>query len=328
MKNIKQVRKNLTKSMTLLFAAGALVLSPHAAQAGDTTWMHGGNYADKRDNFVDGTLVLTGLRSSSGRRSYQNKANQIAEYGEGIGMNIIRLPVNPATVAHSKKWPRYKALIDRLISKGMNVVLAYWEGDSSKDGQIDDYDDWQTMWETIDGTYKNNRKVYFEPFNEPHGYGTNSLKNIYKDFRNFTDKGDGFIILDGTGYAHDVTGIGGDNTLKNCKLTIHVYSWFANNNQSGWHRYVEGKVGNYADRTLVSECGANATSGRDYMSSSSSNAISMIRGVTSECREEGMGFICWPAWRDGDSFRLFNNTSSDDLTNESLKDIFRWAWGF
>ena len=319
----------LAKTVVALCTFSAVLTITPRAEASDTVWMHGGNWSDERDNFVDGTLIPSGLNSSSRARHYRNTSARLAGFGEGIGMNLVRVAVNPATIANTGRFARWREMITTFKNEGFVVLLAYWEGDSSKDGEIDDYDDWQSMWETLDGYYRRDRAVYFEPFNEPHGYSSRDLNDIYEDFLSFTRKDNGFIVLDGTGYAQDVRRIGDNSDLDGCKLTLHVYSWFSTQTESGWRSYVSTRAGDYQDRTLITECGSMATSGRDFNdSSATSNSIRMIRGVTKKCRDAEMGFVCWPAWRNNDSFRLFDNTADDTLTNSSLKDRFRHAWGF
>lgn len=325
----KPTRSFLSKAKVALLTVAAVIIPLQQAESSDTWWMHGGNWSDERDNFVDGTLVPSGLSSTSKGGHYRTTSKRLSGFGDDIGMNLIRIAVNPATISDSSRFWRYRELIKTLKNEGFVILLSYWEGDSSKDGKIDNYDDWQDMWETLDGYYRNERKVYFEPFNEPHGYSSSQLNDIYEDFLGFTRKSNGWIVLDGTGYAQDVRSIGDNSRLDGCKLTLHVYSWFSTQTESGWKSYIATRAGSYADRTLITECGSQATTGRNFNdSSSTSNAIRMIRGVTQECRDEDMGFVCWPAWRNNDSFRLFDNTSDSELTNSSLKDRFRHAWGF
>jgi endoglucanase len=51
------------------------------------------------------------------------------------GANTLRLPVNYSTVSQIW-WNAYTGVIDKAVSKNMNVILGYWEAQSSKTGKL------------------------------------------------------------------------------------------------------------------------------------------------------------------------------------------------
>src|SRR4029079_5403488 len=67
-----------------------------------TNNFRGVNWADERDNFVDGVLVLGGLSTSDSYATTQAKANGILSgFQNNLGANTVRMPVNYSTVSGS-----------------------------------------------------------------------------------------------------------------------------------------------------------------------------------------------------------------------------------
>ncbi len=305
--------------------ATALLL-PAIAHATQTWWMRGGNWADGRDNYVDGWIIPSGLTASSTTAQAASKAHQIALDIKGITNSsgrIVRMGINPQTVSDTTWWPRITAAVDQLNADGVDVILGCWEG-TTKDGKVDA--NWKTMWQKVASKYNSNSKVWYEPINEPFGYSTSALISLYNDYLSWIGKSQDRIILAGTGYSENIGNIGG--SFPNCKFGLHLYDWWATHDEAGWRNEVISRIGGYQDRTLITEMGATATSGINYGSSSSNNTISYVRGVTQQARTYTIGIVYWPSHRDGDSFRLFNNTSGGGFTNTSLKDRLRYGWNF
>lgn len=301
-------------------------LLPVIAHATQTWWMRGGNWADGRDNYVDGWIIPSGLTASSTATAAASKANQIATDIKGItdsNGRVVRMGINPQTVADTTWWPVYCAAVDKLTASGVDVILGCWEG-TVKDGKVDA--NWKTMWQKVSSKYGSNSKVWFEPINEPFGYTTSGLISLYTDYLSWIGKSQDRIVLAGTGYSENVGNIGG--SFPSCKLGLHIYAFWTTHNESGWANEVVTRIGGYQDRTLITEMGATATSGLNYGATSSNNEICYIRGVTQQARSYTIGIIYWPSHRDGDSYRLFNNTSGGGFTNTSLKDRLRYGWNF
>jgi hypothetical protein len=247
------LQRVLSKATTLAFAVVIPLLAPSRANA-DTSWVNGGNWADNRDNFQDGVIYPNGISSATTAAAAVGVADKVAADDISMGINFERIGINPATI--TSNWPVVQAYVNELIADGQYVDLACWDG-SDKDGIINNFSAWQSMWQTVDGVYKNNTKVYFEPFNEPHGYtSANLLNNVYAPFLSFITKADDHLILDGTGYASDVTAVGADSRFNSCKLGIHIYpTWGSYNTESAWESSLTSHVGSYASRTIMTEMG-------------------------------------------------------------------------
>lgn len=300
-----------------------------AANATQTWWMRGGNWADARDNFLDSRIIPSGLTGSSTTSQASSKAGQIGADIKGItdsNGRVVRLGINPQTVSDATFWPVYCAAIDRLVADGLHVILACWDG-SDGNGVINNQASWKTMWQKVASRYNGNNSVWFEPFNEPHGYSSSSLISLYNDYLSWIGKRQDRIILDGTGYSQNPSAIGG--SFPNCKLSLHIYAWFeSHSTESAWASSVASHIGGYQDRTLITEVGVPATTGLNYQASSSDSNVTFFRGVTSQARSYTIGIVYWPSHRDADTFRLFNNTTGGGVTNGSLRDRLRYGWNF
>ena len=88
-------------AIAILLLAGA-ALTPVVPAEAATSDFRGVNWADRRDNFVDDTLVLGGLSTSDSYATTQAKANAILSgFQNNLGANTVRMPVNYPTVSGS-----------------------------------------------------------------------------------------------------------------------------------------------------------------------------------------------------------------------------------
>ena len=116
----------------------------HEASAA-TNSFRGVNWADARDNYVDGWVIPTGLTASDSYTTVRGKADGIlAGFQNLLSANTLRLPVNPQSV-NSAWWASYRGAVDSALAHGMKVILSYWEADTHKDGLVDDTAAWNTM---------------------------------------------------------------------------------------------------------------------------------------------------------------------------------------
>jgi endoglucanase len=304
--------------------------SPVSAAAGISN-IAGVNWADQRDNFVDGRLLLSGLSSSDNLTSVQAKSDIILAGFQNVGINTIRLPVNAATVLDTY-WNIYSGSIDKAVSRGMKVILAYWEGNSSKDGFVDNTTQFWNMWQAIVTKYGNNPSLYFEVINEPHGYSLSALTTLYADWLNrFPAVPRGRIILGGTGFSQNVTGVGADNRLSSCLLALHNYTFFGNANMltpASWENQMQNNIGNFASRTVVTEFGAEMTTNKNYTGAVNGDvSIAFIQGVTNKCKNSALSSVYWPGLRTADRYSLFTfNGTTMTLTNASGLSRLQLGW--
>jgi endoglucanase len=296
----------------------------------------GVNWADGRDNFVDGWVIPSGLTASDDYATVSAKTNSIisALQTNMPGVNTLRLPINPPSVAESW-WGAYTGAIDQALSRNVKVILACWESASSRDGLIDNTTDFWNMWQTVINKYGSNNNVYFEVFNEPHGYSLSALTTIYAEFLSrYPSVPRGRIILGGTGYSQNVTQIGADSRFTSCLLSIHNYSWFSTNGSAAaWEQNWRNNYGAYASRTIATEYGAAMNTGKNYTGPSNGDAeINYMQGSTNAFRIDGVTSVYWPGIRDGDSYAIQTRGGSGNnitltTTNSSGLARIRFGWG-
>jgi len=334
------VRHGLRLLMACALAAAAVVtVGQHQAHA-STSQFRGVNWADQRDNFVNGVLFPSGLSSSDTYSSASTVASQVVGQLDSItGANTVRMPINEPTV--SSFWGTYTGAIDAALSKG-NVILAYWAVSNGKPASTSAF---YTMWDTVVAKYASNANAYFEVINEPFGYSNTDLDNLYNDWlTRYPSVPRGRVILDGAGFAQNVSAVGGDSRLNNTLLGVHDYSFFVSppyEDEAQWASHIAGYIGGYASRTIATEWGGPMMPGSkngvsyntiNYNIPSGSFFADYIRGVSSELRTLGMGSVYWPGLRDGDWYSLTSKTGTGSsiklsLVNSSGLARLQYAWG-
>ncbi|HEY8936413.1 MAG TPA: RICIN domain-containing protein [Cyclobacteriaceae bacterium] len=294
----------------------------------------GVNWADGRDNFVDGWVIPSGLTSSDSYSTVSAKANAILSGFQMNmpGVNTVRLPINPSSVLESW-WGAYTGAIDQAVSKNMKVILGCWESASSRDGLVDNTTDFWNMWQAVVNKYGSTSNVYFEVFNEPHGYSLTNLTALYAEFLSrYPSVPRGRIILGGTGYSENVTQVGADSRFTSCLLSLHNYAYWATRTTAGWESDWRSRIGSYASRTVVTEFGSTMTTGKNYVGSQSDNEVAYLVGSTNVFRTDGVASVYWPGLRDGDTYSIQTRGGSGNnitLTTTNLSGVhrIRYGWG-
>ncbi|WP_410675284.1 RICIN domain-containing protein [Amycolatopsis sp. cmx-4-68] len=339
--NHSVLRRTLSRSLRLLtlfvLAGGLLTAVPPEAQA-STAGLRGVNWADARDNFVNGVLYVSGLSSSDTYSSAGATAEAVVGQLYSItGADTVRLPINEPTV--SGYWGTYTGAIDAALAKG-KVILAYW---AYTGGKPSDTGRFQQMWDTVVAKYGSNPNAYFEVVNEPYGYSTGDLGNFYNAWlARYPSVPRGRVILDGAGLAQNVPAVGGDHRLDGTLLAAHDYSFFAGyESETEWADHIGGYIGAYADRTVVTEWGGPMSPGTkngvhyntiDYSIPSGSFFADYLRGVSAKLRSLGVGSVYWPGLRDGDWYSMTTRTGTGAATKLTLSNAgglarLRYAWG-
>ncbi len=265
--------RNLKRLLGL--ALGAVVIAvaaPIPALAGpshgpkSTSEFRGVNWADPRDNYADDEVVPSGLSTEDDYRTTYDKASDIVlEFRHELKANTVRLPINPSSVG-TDWWESYQGAIDAATRHGFKVILSYWEADNAKDGRADDQAAFDAMWETVVAEYGKNPHVYFEIMNEPFGYTLDEWVSVadgwLDDHAQVPRKR---VIVSGTGYNDDVTGVGAATELDGTLLSLHFYGFWADHTtEEEWKANLLPRIGSYGWRTLVSEAGSPMTTGLNY----------------------------------------------------------------
>ena len=286
------------------------------------------NWADPNDNFSTGNVVPSGLSSSDSYATTQSKTNNILAAFQQQGANTIRIPINTYTV-NSGWWSSYTGAIDAAVSKGMDVILGYWDVPGGT-GMVANTTSFWNMWQAVVNKYGSTSAVYFEIFNEPHGYSVANLTNLYASWlSNYPSVPAGRVLLDGAGYATDVNDVGADSRLTGCLLSYHNYTWFNNSltTSADWENSLQ--TISYPSRTIMTEFGSPMTTGDNYLGAPGSNRdIAYLEGVTNQLRASGMGGVYWPGLRTGDSYSLLTLSGTTlSVNNTSGLSRIQYAWG-
>ena len=295
----------------------------------------GVNWADGRDNFVDGWVIPSGLAAGDDYNTVSTKARAVLSGFQSNmpGVNTVRLPINPPSVLEVW-WSRYTGVIDEATGKNMNVILACWESASSRNGIIDNITTFWQMWDVVLAKYSGNSRVFFEIFNEPHGYSLADLTSVYTQFLSrYPNLSRGRILLGGTGYSENVTSIGANSLFSGCLLSLHNYAFWSTRTLSEWEADWRSRIGNYASRTIVTEYGAAMTTGNNYTGAvNNNNEIAYMQGSTNVFRNNQVASVYWPGLRDNDSYTIQERGGSGTniiltTTNASGVSRIRYGWG-
>ncbi len=336
-------RKPLARAVAVAIATavGATALLTTSATAdtavqgalkSDTSDFRGVNWADPRDNFAGDELVLSGLAKTGNYWTVHRITNRMVKgFKENLGANTLRLPINPATV-NTAWWESYRGAIDAASDNGGKVILSYWEANTSKDGLVDDVGAWNTMWDTVVEEYRDNRNVYFEPMNEPHGYTLDQWVSVTSGWLDRYDKiRRDHVVISGTGYNDNVTGVGAAKELQGTLLSLHFYGFWASYTQEAdWTKDLEARIGSYASRTIIDEAGSPMTTGLNYGNHNGNIYTSYLAAVTNTARAKKMGLVYWPGLRTGDAYSIESLDAKGRLVDNNASGVaqLRWGYGF
>jgi endoglucanase len=306
-------------SSDLRDGAGRDTSSADANPAGDPAAnFRCGNWADQRDNFVNGNLQLSGLSSATDTyATVLSKSGAILSGFQALaGANTVRIPINEPTVLGAW-WSAYKGSIDAGTARGMKVIIAYW---AWHNGRMDDVTVFDTMWDAVVTAYVGNPRVYFQIFNEPFGYTGPALIDLAAQWiGRHPDVPKGRIIVAGTGYDGDVRQQGADARLNGTLLSLHIYPFSnaAQTSVAGWKSMLQTNLGAFGARTIVTEWGAPMTRGADYsVPGEGNNNGSFVTAMSQYLHDNQMGSCYWPVLRTADTWSL--TTIAATGTNPSL----------
>lgn len=317
-----------------LLLAGATPLPALAAPSTGptgTSEFRGVNWADPRDNYADDEVVPSGLSTDDDyRTTYRKASDLVLEFRHEVGANTVRLPINPSSVG-TDWWESYQGAIDAATRHGFKVILSYWEGDDAKDGRVDDQAAFDAMWDTVVDEYGKNPQVYYEPMNEPFGYTLDEWVSLTSGWLDdHSDVPRKRVIISGTGYNDDVTGVGAAEELDGTLLSLHFYGFWADHTtEEEWKANLLPRIGEYGWRTVVSEAGSPMTTGLNYGNHEGDVYTSYLGALTEVARDQGIGIVYWPGLRTNDAYSLTELVGDGDLevTNESGLAQLQWGWG-
>ena len=330
---MRSPRRVLCWALALLGTAALAATPATAAQTTHTTSdFRGVNWADPRDNYASDAVVPSGLSTADDYATTYRKSTAIVlEFRHELRANTIRLPINPSSVG-TDWWRSYRAAIDASVDNGFKVILSYWEANNAKDGRVDDQAAFDAMWDTVVRTYGRNSHVYFEPMNEPFGYSLDewvSLTSSWLDRHGDVPRGR--VVISGTGYNDNVTGVGAASQLSGTLLSLHFYGfWASSTTQQEWLANLTPRIGQYGSRTIIDEAGSPMTIGLNYGNHEGNVYTSYLGALTQTARAQQMGIVYWPGLRNGDSYSMTTLTDNGRrlaVNSESGLAQLQWGWG-
>lgn len=302
----------------------------HAA----TNQFRGVNWADTRDNFVNGPVVPSGLSMTDSYATTFAKATAVLKgFKANLGANTVRFGMNTQTVS-STWWNSYVAAFDAASALGMNVMVAPWAA-PGQPGRVQDTTAFFNMWTTVINRYIGNSRIYFEIFNEPNGYSSTDWVNFAAGFvSHFSNVPRGRIVVAGVGSDFGVGPIGHDSRLNGTLISLHLYSVFGivHTTEQAWINEVTNDLAGFNSRVVVTEFGVPMTTGVNYNGPrDGDNNISYMYGMTDTARNLGIGLIYWPGLRNGDTFSmeaLHGSGTALSLTNTNASGLSRLKHGY
>ena len=314
--------------------AGPLTPAAHAATGAGQ--FKGVNWADARDNFVNGPVVPSGLSTSDSYATTYAKATAIVNgFTANLGANTVRFGMNPKTTS-SAWWNSYVGALDATLAKGVNVMIAPWAYPGSCSCVTSSTSAaFYKMWDTVIDKYLGNPKVYFEIYNEPGGFSNSAWDNFAASFvAHYPNVPRGRIVVAGSGTDTNLATVGADPRLSGTLLSLHLYSVFgiSHNTEAAWVTELNNHLHGYGARTIITEFGVPMSTGVNYNGSrDGNNNISYFYAMTDTIHSEGLGSIYWPGLRNGDTWsmeQLHGSGTNLSLTtvNTSGYDRLEHAW--
>jgi len=325
----RQVSRALVATACLLASWVAISQFGTGAQAA-TNQFKGVNWADTRDNYNSGWVIPDGLGASDSYSTVHSIADRtIKAFQSNLGANTVRLPINEPSVSQSW-WGAYRGAIDASLSDGMKVILSYWS-ESTSVGTITSMSAWNAMWNTVVSGYGSNSNVYFEPMNEPYGYSLSQWVSICSGWLSaHSSIPRSRVIISGTGYNDNVTGVGAASALSGTLLSLHIYpTWASYTQESQWKSNLLGRIGSYTSRTIIDEFGAPMTTGINYLANHNGALYqSYFAAITDTARADSMGSVDWAGLKGGDSYSMAERSGNGLTTNNSSGVTqLQWGWG-
>ena len=115
----------------------------------------------------------------------------------------------------------------------------------------------------------------------------------------------GRVVISGTGYNDNVTGVGAAPELKGTLLSLHFYGfWASDTTEAAWLANLRPRIGAYGWRTIIDEAGSPMTIGLNYGNHEGNVYTSYLGALTQVAREQDMGIVYWPGLRTGDSYSM------------------------
>ena len=292
------------------------------------------NWADNRDNFIDGHLLMSGITSDTDTyEGVTSKANIVlGAFTDLLKVNSFRMPINEPT-ALDPWWSSYKAAIDAGVARGMKVIIGFWPKDKNIGKPVDNTR-WYAMWKVVIDAYVGNPLVFYDIHNEPHGFTPAQwVVQVNGWLAQFPNVPRQQIIVAGSGWDDNVGSVA--SNWPDLMMEVHNYAYNGPTTTAGWNSNLLNRLGNAVSRTIVGEWAGQVV--EDYTTGIEGFADkSFIVGTANTILQNKMGGCWWAG-----AFAMSGGTSGTTLlvqqgTGDSMtftvKDpvtltYFQHSWG-
>lgn len=284
--------------------------------------VRGVSWSDPRDNYNPAQIVPAGLKLGDPPQRAAEVADAVATRTLSVGANVVRLGINPPTVADPNWWPTYREAVRTLARRGVSVILCAWEQSPDVQGQgrrahngrfgAGTVESYAAMWRAVHDDFADEPNVLgYELLNEPFGY-RGKLDEYVRDMRALIAAMGGDlrgkrILVAGLGYSDDVQGIRNAFPEPHVWFAYHVYpNWFggeAGQTLFTRERYateIAAKLKGVESRTVITEFGCWGGGEYDYARPSAEQVnlnakrhVAYLHGVADACERLNLGSIYW-----------------------------------
>ena len=264
------------------------------------------NWADPRDNYADDEVVPSGLSTTDDYATTYRKATGIVgEFRKELKANTIRLPINPSSVG-TTWWSSYRGAIDASVASGFKVILSYWEADNAKDGRVDDPAGVRRdVGHGGEGLRQEPARLLRADERAVRLLADEWVSLTSSWIARHSDVPRSRIVISGTGYNDNVTGVGAAPELKGTLLSLHFYGfWASDTTEAAWLANLRPRIGSYGWRTIIDEAGSPMTIGLNYGNHEGNVYTAYLGALTQVANEQKMGIVYWPGLRTGDSYSM------------------------
>jgi hypothetical protein len=215
------------------------------------------------------------------------------------GANVVRIPMNLWFWQSNQDGyrSRIQGQVNTAKNAGLDVILDLHRNGGNE--QTSDENRFAArsaldFWTQVAGTFKDDGRVLFELYNEPHDIPWSTWRNGNGEFAGMQEMYDAvratgahnLVLVGGLNWAYDLTGIGAGIDGYNIVYTPHIYDW-PGKQPDQWGTYIGGAVEDHP--ILLTEFG---TDNGDCGASFDSQVIAWAD-------QRDIGWVAW-AWYPGD----------------------------
>jgi hypothetical protein len=338
-------------------ASAQSATQPVSSEIRSPSDIRGVSWSDPKDNYKFDAILPAGLSHDDSPERTAEVAELMANRFKAIGVNCVRLGINPATVADEKWWPSYERAIRTLADQGLGVILCAWEQSpevhtdnrKSHNGRYGqgDVNLYAEMWKTVHQRLGDHPNVIgYELLNEPFGF-RGHVEQYVADMRQIMaaigpELNGKRILIGGIGYSDNVQVLRDQFPEPHVWFAYHVYpNWFGGDGRDHAiprESYAAGVARDLAgleSRAVITEFGCWGNDHYDYAKPADEQAslnanthVAYLTGFADACEKLKIGSIYWTANAEaGPTHRSYDLLGKDgEVFDQDRMRVIRRAW--